>query len=88
MTEISESFVEVEEENLKVRVEYIRSKLLESSVMLRGNIPEGLSDQDLTENNVFKQLYIFFEKVKQSCFVCLLFNVECLLFQNMCALFP
>ena len=55
MTEISESFVEVEEENLKVRVEYIRSKLLESSVMLRGNIPEGLSDQDLTENNVFKQ---------------------------------
>ena len=58
MTEINESFVEIEEENLKVRVKYIQSRLLESSATLRGNIPEDLSDQDLTEDNVFKQWVI------------------------------
>ena len=55
MTEINESFVEIEEENLKVRIQYIQSRLLESSAKLRGNIPEDISDQDLTEDNVFKQ---------------------------------
>ena len=58
MTEINESFVEIEEENLKVRIQYIQSRLLESSATLRGNIPEDLSDQDLTEDNVFKQWVI------------------------------
>ena len=58
MTETNESFVEVEEENLEVRVEYIQSQLLRLSLTLRENIPEGLSDQNLTEDNVFKQWII------------------------------
>ena len=58
MTEITENFVEVEEENLVVRVQYIRDRLLHLSTTLRQNIPQDISDQNLTEDNVFRQWVI------------------------------
>ena len=47
-----------DEEKLVYRVGYIKEKLLQISTALRGKIPPDLTDQDLTEDNAFKQWII------------------------------
>ena len=55
---MTEEILEVDEEKLVYRVGYIKEKLLQISTALRGKIPPDLNDQDLTEDNVFKQWII------------------------------
>ena len=55
---MTEEILEVDEEKLVYRIEYIKQKLLQISTALRGKIPPDLTDQDLTEDNVFKQWVI------------------------------
>ena len=55
---MTEEILEVDEDKLVYRVSYIKEKLLQMSTALRGKIPPDLTDQDLTENNVFKQWVI------------------------------
>ena len=58
MSEVIEELLEVDEEKLKYRVEYIKDNLLKMSEKLREDIPQGLTDQDLTEDNTFKHWVI------------------------------
>ena len=58
MSEVMEELLEVDEEKLKYRVEYIKENLLQMSEKLREEIPQGLTDQDLTEDNTFKHWVI------------------------------
>ena len=58
MSEVTEELLEVDEEKLKYRVEYIKENLLQMSTKLRGEIHENLTDQDLTEDNVFRNWII------------------------------
>ena len=58
MSEVIEELLEVDEEKLKYRVEYIKENLLQMSEKLREEIPQGLTDQDLTEDNTFKHWVI------------------------------
>ena len=55
---MTEELLEVDEDKLVYRVGYIKEKLLQISTALRGKIPPDLTDQDLTEDNVFKQWII------------------------------
>ena len=55
---MTEEILEVDEEKLVYRVGYIKEKLIQISTALRGKIPPDLTDQDLTEDNVFKQWII------------------------------
>ena len=55
---MTEEILEVDEDKLVYRVGYIKEKLLQISTALRGKIPPDLTDQDLTEDNVFKQWII------------------------------
>ena len=50
--------LEIDEDRLGYRVGYIKEKLLQMSKSLRDQIPEDLTDQDLTEDNAFKQWII------------------------------
>jgi len=50
--------LEIDEERLGYRVGYIKEKLLQMSKSLREQIPEDLTDKDLTEDNAFKQWII------------------------------
>ena len=50
--------LEVDEDRLGYRVGYIKEKLLQMSKSLRDQIPEDLTDKDLTEDNAFKQWII------------------------------
>ena len=50
--------LEIDEERLGYRVGYIKEKLLQMSKSLREQIPEDLTDNDLTEDNAFKQWII------------------------------
>ena len=50
--------LEVDEDRLGYRVGYIKEKLLQMSKSLRDEIPEDLTDKDLTEDNAFKQWVI------------------------------
>ena len=50
--------LEIDEDRLGYRVGYIKEKLLQMSNSLRDQIPEDLTDQDLTEDNAFKQWII------------------------------
>ena len=50
--------LEIDENRLGYRVGYIKEKLLQMSKSLRDQIPEDLTDQDLTEDNAFKQWII------------------------------
>ena len=54
MSEQIEEIINVEEDRLKYRVEYIRENLLQLSQKLREKIPQNLTDQDLTQDNTFK----------------------------------
>ena len=58
MSEVMEEFLEVDEEKLKYRIDYIKENLLQMSIKLRDEIPEDLTDQDLTEHNVFRNWVI------------------------------
>ena len=58
MSEEMEELLEVDEEKLKYRVDYIKENLLQMSEKLRDEIPQGLTDQDLTEDNTFKHWII------------------------------
>ena len=49
MSETSEELLDVDEEKLKYRINYIKENLLQMSNKLREEIPEDLTDQDLTE---------------------------------------
>ena len=55
---MTEDILEVDEDKLVYRVGYIKERLLQMSTALRGKIPPDLTDQDLTEDNVFKQWVI------------------------------
>ena len=55
---MTEEILEVDEDKLVYRVGYIKEKLLQMSTALRGKIPPDLTDQDLTEDNAFKQWVI------------------------------
>ena len=55
---MTEEILEVDEDKLVYRVSYIKEKLLQMSTALRGKIPPDLTDQDLTEDNAFKQWVI------------------------------
>ena len=50
--------LEIDETRLGYRVGYIKEKLLQMSKSLREQIPEDLTDKDLTEDNAFKQWII------------------------------
>ena len=50
--------LEIDETRLGYRVGYIKEKLLQMSKSLRDEIPEDLTDKDLTEDNTFKQWVI------------------------------
>ena len=50
--------LEIDEDRLGYRVGYIKEKLLQMSKSLRVQIPEDLTDEDLTEDNAFKQWII------------------------------
>jgi len=54
MIEQVEEIVDVEEDRLKYRVEYIRENLIQLSQKLREQIPQGLTDEDLTKDGTFK----------------------------------
>jgi hypothetical protein len=59
MTEAKEEkLLNVDDKQLTTRMEFLRGKLLETSKILRTQIPSGLSDQDLTEDGFFKQWII------------------------------
>ena len=55
---MTEEILEVDEDKLVYRVGYIKEKLLQMSTALRGQIPPDLTDQNLTEDNAFKQWII------------------------------
>ena len=55
---MTEEILEVDEDKLVYRVGYIKEKLLQISTALRGKITPDLTDQDLTEDNAFKQWII------------------------------
>ena len=54
MSEQVEEIIDIEDERLKYRVEYIRENLLQLSQKLRDKIPQDLTDQDLTKDDTFK----------------------------------
>ena len=58
MSEVMEELLDVDEEKLQYRIEYIKENLLQISHKLRDQIPQGLTDQDLTEDNTFKHWII------------------------------
>ena len=58
MSEAPEELLDVDEEKLKYRINYIKENLLQMSHKLREEIPENLTDQDLTEDNVFRNWII------------------------------
>ena len=55
---MTEEILEVDEDKLVYRVGYIKERLLQMSTALRGKIPPDLTDQDLTEDDAFKQWII------------------------------
>ena len=60
MTELSavDEIVSVDEDRLVYRIDYIRENLLQLTKNLRDKVPQNISDQDLIEDNVFKQWVI------------------------------
>ena len=58
MSEEMEELLDVDEEKLKYRIDYIKENLLQMSKKLREEIPTNLTDQDLTEHNVFRNWVI------------------------------
>ena len=50
--------LEIDEDRLGYRVGYIKEKLLQMSKSLRDQIPEDLTDKDLTDDDAFKQWII------------------------------
>ena len=58
MSEVMEELLDVDEEKLKYRIDYIKENLIQMSQKLREEIPDNLTDQDLTEHNVFRNWVI------------------------------
>ena len=58
MSEETEELLDVDEEKLKYRIDYIKENLLQMSNKLREEIPADLTDQDLTKDNVFRNWII------------------------------
>ena len=60
MTELSavDEIVSVHEDRFVYRIDYIRENLLQLTKNLRDKVPQNISDQDLIEDNVFKQWVI------------------------------
>ena len=54
MSEQAEEIIDIEEDRLKYRVDYIRENLIQLSDKLREKIPQGLTDEDLTKDDTFK----------------------------------
>ena len=54
MSEQVEEIIDIEEDRLKYRVDYIRENLIQLSDKLREKIPQGLTDEDLTKDDTFK----------------------------------
>ena len=59
MTETKEEkILNIDEKQLSSRIDFLRDKLLEASKALRAQIPNDLSDADLTQDGSFKQWII------------------------------
>ena len=59
MTETKEEkILNIDEKQLSTRIDFLRDKLLEASKVLRAQIPNDLSDADLTQDGSFKQWII------------------------------
>ena len=90
MSEQVEEIIDIEEDKLKYRVEYIRDNLMQLSDKLRDKIPQGLTDQDLTQDDTLKiglllilfmtrQLRTKLATVLIGCFIICLISVEVIL---------
>ena len=58
VVETVDEMVSVDEDRLVYRVDYIRENLLQLTTNLREKVPQNISDQDLIEDNAFKQWVI------------------------------
>ena len=58
VVETVDEMVSVDEDRLVYRVDYIRENLLQLTTKLREKVPQNISDQDLIEDNAFKQWVI------------------------------
>ena len=58
VVETVDEMVSVDEDRLVYRVHYIRENLLQLTTKLREKVPQNISDQDLIEDNAFKQWVI------------------------------
>ena len=58
VVESVDEMVSVDEDRLVYRVDYIRENLLQLTTKLREKVPQNISDQDLIEDNAFKQWVI------------------------------
>ena len=50
-----EKFLDVNETTLATRITFLQGQLVKASQTLRSEVDPSLSDQDLTEDNTFKQ---------------------------------
>ena len=50
-----EKFLDVNETTLATRITFLQEQLVKASQTLRSEVDRSLSDQDLTEDNTFKQ---------------------------------
>ena len=53
-----EELVNVDEDRLVYRIDYIRENLLQLTTKLRDKVPQNIGDQDLIEDSAFKQWVI------------------------------
>ena len=53
-----EELVNVDEDRLVYRIDYIRENLLQLTTKLREKVPQNINDQDLIEDSAFKQCVI------------------------------
>ena len=58
VVETVDEMVSVDEDRLVYRVDYIRENLLQLTTKLREKVPQNISDQDLIEDDAFKQWVI------------------------------
>lgn len=58
VVETVDEMVSVDEDRLVYRIDYIRENLLQLTTKLREKVPQNISDQDLIEDNAFKQWVI------------------------------
>ena len=58
MAEEMGKLLDVDDDSLNTRVEFIRSKMIDAAETLRKEIPEDIHNKDLIHNDYFKQWFI------------------------------